>query len=216
MKKNLSILLESSLRENIEEFTPKWQDLNNEHFMDYTNAETGDDIPVYLSEHTESQHVKKRFLERFANPDKIFYDHMIKAEITARDYMSVIHPSKKYKALEWPNDFERFMEMALDRVENNFGWGRQKYIVEFPYYGLLIPFDVYKFNDSRKPFIIVHTVRHALFDSLPDHLKVDHHDTKFFIKSESSLYNKNYSLFEGFNISARRSSAPIITIFEKL
>jgi len=210
----LKINLLTSINNLLEdkEFTKEYQDKNHEHFMDYIHPKNGDDIPIYLSEYKEVGHVKKRFLERFTNPDKEFRNWTTGDVITAKDYMEKNHPGGKYKKLVWPNDFEKFIEIALDYVVEKYNMRRGKYIVDFTYYGLLIPFVIYSFNDGSL-FVVVRTLRHAMFDTIPDNEKYyDRQDNKFTIFKESSLYNINMILYEGFEVYNNKSNVPIIII----
>lgn len=209
MKINLLTSINNLLES--EEFTRGYQDKNHEYFMDYVHPENGEDIRVYLSEYKEVGHVKRRFLERFANPNKEFRNWTTGDVITAKNYMEKNHPSGKYKKLEWPGDFEKFMEIALDYVAEKYNLRRGRYIVDFPYYGLLIPFTIYSFNDGSL-FVMVRTLRHALFDTIPDNEKYNHGDNKFTILKESSLYNINMILDEGFEVYNNKSNVPVIII----
>jgi len=200
----------NNLLEN-KEFTKGYQDKNHEYFMDYVHPESGEDIPIYLSEYKEVGHVRRRFLERFTNPNKEFKNWTTGDVITAKNYMEKNHPSGKYKKLIWPDDFEKFMEIALDYVAEKYNMKRSKYIVDFSYYGLLIPFAIYSFNNGGL-FVVVRTLRHAMFDTVPDNDKFNHKDNRFIIFKESSLYNINMILDEGFEVYDNKSNVPIIII----
>lgn len=196
---SLSTLLKNELNEYQDErFTPEYQQRINEFFMNYV-SDNGDEYPIYLSNHEEIGHVKKRFINRFSNPDKMFFDYESNQTVNAKEYMEMTHSKGKYIKLKWPDDFERFLMRGLDEVERRYDFKPSSYRIEFPSFGLIIPLSVFKFIKTFTPFVVVRTVLHSLFDSAPEgktkinkkHIK----DIKFRIKMESNIYKNN--LIEG-------------------